>query len=217
MSQGTVNGRDASSPRPTRDDVIDLAHVWFRDSRRVDVQQLSRELGIGRATIYRWFSGREMIIGEVVWRIVAEALRRVEVREGCPETIEQFVHNHGEMAAAVRGYRPLSRFVSDDPEYALRVLSTRYSVVQGRLIEWNEVRLRAIPEIGPHVDISALAYAIVRVCESFIWSDMITGVPPAPDQATAMVAMLLAGACSTGRRQGPPGDGAANSQVLAVS
>lgn len=205
MSQEAVNGRDASPQRPTRDDVIDLAHSWFRDGRRVDVQQLSRELGIGRATIYRWYAGREVIIGEVVWRIVAEALRRVEDREGYPSTVEQFVHNFGEMATAVRGYRPLSRFVSDDPEYALRVLSTRYSVVQGRLIEWNVERLQAIPEIGPHVDITALAYAIVRVGESFIWSDMITGQPPAPKQATAMVALLLAGACSAQRCQIRPG------------
>jgi AcrR family transcriptional regulator len=197
MSQEAVNGRSRTPSRPTRDDVIDLAHDWFRDGRRVDVQALSRELGIGRATIYRWFSGREVIIGEVVWRIVAEALRRVEDREGYPATIEQFVHNYGEMAAAVRSYQPLSQFVSDDPEYALRVLSTRYSVVQGRLIEWNMLRLNTFPEIGPQVDISALAYAIVRVGESFIWSDMITGEPPAPEQATAMVALLLAGACST--------------------
>lgn len=203
MSQGTVNGHGATSQRPTRDDVIDLAHSWFRDGRRVDVQQLSRELGIGRATIYRWYSGREVIIGEVVWRIVAEALRRVEDREGYPSTVERFVHNFGEMATAVRGYRPLSRFVSDDPEYALRVLSTRYSVVQGRLIEWNAARLRTIPDIGSHVDITALAYAIVRVGESFIWSDMITGEPPAPKQATAMVELLLAGACSASSRRKP--------------
>jgi AcrR family transcriptional regulator len=196
MSHEAVNSRMPQHERVHRDDVIALAHDWFLDGRRVDIQALSRELGIGRATVYRWFAGREVVLGEVVWRILIEAIERVEARGGDLDAT-RFIQNFGFLAETVRNYEPLERFVADDPEYALRVLTSRYSVVQGRLIEWTVAKLAAMGELGPNTDVRDLAYAIVRLGESFIWSDMITGDPPQPDKATAMVGMLIAGACAT--------------------
>jgi hypothetical protein len=137
-----------------------------------------------------------VVLGEVVWRILIEAIERVEARGGDLDAT-RFIQNFGFLAETVRNYEPLERFVADDPEYALRVLTSRYSVVQGRLIEWTVAKLAAMGELGPNTDVRDLAYAIVRLGESFIWSDMITGDPPQPDKATAMVGMLIAGACAT--------------------
>lgn len=201
MSHEAVNSAPGRA-RATHDDVIDLAYAWFRAGRRVDIGQLARELGIGRATVYRWCSGREHILGEVVWRILIEAIERVESRHPGDDAAT-FIENFGRMAAMVRSYEPLERFLADDPEYALRVLTSRYSVVQGRLIDWTVARLRLIPDIESHTDATDLAYAIVRVGESFIWSDMITGQRPQPDKATTMVRLLVVGACS---RLPLPGD-----------
>jgi AcrR family transcriptional regulator len=198
MSHEAVNSRSPQNVRVRRDDVIDLAHDWFLDGRRVDIQALSRELKIGRATIYRWFAGREVVVGEVVWRILFEAIERVEARGGEVDA-NGFIRNFGFLAETVRSYEPLERFVADDPEYALRVLTSRYSVVQGRLIEWTVDKLAHLPELALYPYTSDLAYAIVRLGESFIWSDMITGDPPQPDKATAMVSMLIAGAHATPR------------------
>jgi hypothetical protein len=39
-----------------------------------------------------------------------------------------------------------------------------------------------------------LAYAIVRLAESFLWSDMIIGTDPQPGKATPVVELLLLGA-----------------------
>ena len=39
-------------------------HRYLR-GRRIDVQAIAVELGLGRATIYRWFGSREELIGEV--------------------------------------------------------------------------------------------------------------------------------------------------------
>jgi hypothetical protein len=44
------------------------------------------------------------------------------------------------------------------------------------------------------IDIDDLSYVIVRVCESFVWSDMITGAPPATDKAVKIVDMLISAA-----------------------
>ncbi|WP_433681399.1 QsdR family transcriptional regulator [Nocardia sp. CA-119907] len=183
----------AVSPKPAREDVIDLAHRWFLDGRRIDMRQLARELGIGRATLYRWWGSREVVIGEVVWRIIEEAITRVEAR-GYGAPAERFVRNFGRLADTVRTFEPLSRFVADDPEYGLRVLTSGYSVVQGRMIDWAAARLAGLPDLDPRIEIRDLAYAIVRLGEAFVWSDVITGDPPRSEKATAMVELLVSAA-----------------------
>jgi Tetracyclin repressor-like, C-terminal domain len=57
-------------------------------------------------------------------------------------------------------------------------------------------RLAGMDELAGAVDIEDLAYAIVRLGESFLWSDMITGSPPRADKAITMIELLLAGACA---------------------
>ncbi|WP_433523466.1 QsdR family transcriptional regulator [Nocardia pseudovaccinii] len=179
--------------KPVRADVIDLAHRWFLDGRRIDMQQLARELGIGRATLYRWWGSREVVIGEVVWRVIAEAITRVEAR-GYGAPAARFVRNFGKLADTVRTFEPLSRFVAEDPEYGLRVLTSRYTVVQARMIDWAAERLAGLPDLDPRIELRDLAYAIVRIGEAFVWSDVITGDPPQSEKATAMVELLVSAA-----------------------
>ena len=197
MRQNVSVSHPAVKPDRVRPhDAIDLAHNWFVAGRRIDAQQLARELGIGRATLYRWWGSREIIHGEVIWRIIADGIAQVESRgRGSGEA--RFLGNFRRLANAVRTNVAIAAFVSDDPEYALRILTTRDSVVQGRLIEWTENWLKRIPGIAERDDVHDLAYAIYRVSEAFIWSDMITGEPPQAEKATAMVELLLAGARHT--------------------
>lgn len=188
----TISGPPA---KPVREDVIDLAHRWFLEGRRIDMQQLARESGIGRATLYRWWGSREVVIGEVVWRIIAEAIGRVEARGSVSDDpAGRFVRNFGTLADTVRTFEPLTRFVADDPEYGLRVLTSSYTVVQGRMIDWAASRLTDLPDLDPRIEVRDLAYAIVRVGEAFVWSDIITGDPPQSNKATAMVELLVSAA-----------------------
>ncbi|APE38481.1 hypothetical protein BOX37_18665 [Nocardia mangyaensis] len=190
----------STPPKPVRERIIDLAHRWFLDGRRIDMQQLARESGIGRATLYRWWGSREVVIGEVVWRIIAEAIGRVEARDArlSDDPAGRFVRNFGTLAETVRTFEPLTRFVAEDPEYGLRVLTSGYSVVQGRMIDWVASRLTDLPDLDPRIEVRDLAYSIVRVGEAFVWSDIITGDPPQSGKATAMVELLVSAA--SGRR-----------------
>jgi hypothetical protein len=43
----------------------------------------------------------------------------------------------------------------------------------------------------PRADPDALAYAVVRITEGFIYNDAILAVEPAVDEAAAIVALLL--------------------------
>ena len=177
-----------------RSAVIAQAAEWFRAGRRIDLGRLASACGVGRATLYRWFDGREQVVGEAIWLGIAQAIERVESAE--PEYDRAaFLRSFSRLAHEVREYPPLARFASDEPEFAMRVLQSSGSVVQSRLIDWVQARLTDLAIPGPDgvrgVSREDLAYAIVRLAESFLWSDMIIGTPPQPGKATALVELLL--------------------------
>ncbi|WP_151901746.1 QsdR family transcriptional regulator [Tsukamurella tyrosinosolvens] len=181
--------------------VIHRAAQWFREGRRVDLGQLAKASGIGRATLYRWFEGREQVVGEAIWLGIAQAIARVEAAEPVRDRAA-FLRSFGRLAHEVRDYPPLAGFAADEPEFAMRVLQSRDSVVQARLIAWVGGWLTDLtipPSDGARgVARADLAYAIVRLAESFLWSDMIIGTPPQPDTAAALVELLLDGAAGRG-------------------
>jgi len=68
--------------------------------------------------------------------------------------------------------------------------------VQARTIVLNESLLREEVERGHlqlPVDAHTMAYALVRVAEAFLYSDMITGERPDLEKATQILALMLRG------------------------
>src|SRR3954453_8683358 len=66
--------------RASRQNVIDAAMARYLRGRRIDVQAIAGELGLGRVTIYRWFGSREELIGEILVRAARPLLE--EARAG---------------------------------------------------------------------------------------------------------------------------------------
>jgi len=188
---------ESTPSRVSRDHAFDVAMGWFLGGRRIDMSALARDLGVGRSTLYRWFTSREALLGDISWRIMADTIGRIEARDhGVGGSRERFLRVYGRLTETVRRFPPLMTFLADDPDYALRVLTSSYGTVQGTLIAWVARQLDVMDELPDTVDIDDLAYAIVRLGESFLWSDMITGSPPRADKAIAMIELLLAGACA---------------------
>ena len=54
----------------------------YREGLRVDITVVASRLGLGRATIYRWFGSRESLLGEVIARELEQlvARKRAQVR-----------------------------------------------------------------------------------------------------------------------------------------
>ncbi len=181
------------TPRTAPIDAFRLAKQWFLDGRRVDMQQLAAELGVSRATLYRWCGSRELLIGEVIWAINERSLQETRSKSrGSGRVLITRVLERS--LAQIRSFEALQQFVAEDAEYALRIITSKQSVVQARLIEWTAEFLREEVELRPDIDLADLAYVIVRVCESFVWSDMITGAPPETDKAVKIVDLLIAAA-----------------------
>lgn len=180
-------------PRCTPMDAFELARQWFLEGRRLDMQQLAAELGVGRATLYRWCGSRELLLGEVIWSIQRDGLSAAWSRTR-GEPVDRLVRTLTSVLRDIREYEPLQHFFAEGGEYALRVLTSNHSVVQRRLIDWFSQWLSDEADLDPTVDAGDLAYAIVRVLESFVWSDMITGAAPQPDTGGRMAGLLVSAA-----------------------
>jgi AcrR family transcriptional regulator len=179
--------------RPTPMDALRVARRHWLDGNRLDMGALAQELGISRATLYSWTGSREKLIGEVLWSFAEEGLKqaRATARASGPDRIvdvfERFIHLNAT-------FEPLRRFVAQDPELALRVLSSKSSPVQGRMIAAareliaEQVRTGAL---RPALEIETLAYTLIRVAESFLYSDVIAGSEPDVERAVEVVRVLL--------------------------
>lgn len=183
----------------------------YLDGERVDLTVVARELGLSRATIYRWFGSRELLIGQVIGdeleRLVARERARVHSR-GAIGLLKTFDRVNRVLARS----RALRRFLDQERSGAMRVLTASSGVIQPRAVA--SVRDLIVAEAGaggydPPADPAILAYAIVRLAEAFLYSDAGIGIRGDHEQLRAVEAALLGvnagnGGWSPGRR-GPAG------------
>jgi hypothetical protein len=84
--------------------------------------------------------------------------------------------------------------VERDPEFALRMLTTRATPVQARSVAEVERLIHeavAAGELDVSMDAHDLAYVIVRIGESFLYADAITGEQPDIGAARRAIEQLL--------------------------
>jgi len=88
---------------------------------------------------------------------------------------------------------PLRRFVAEDPELAMRVLTSKASPVQYRsTVAVRELidQLAATGAMNPALPTDELAYIIVRITESFLYRDVLTGTEADIETAIRAITIL---------------------------
>jgi AcrR family transcriptional regulator len=183
-------GRSAAA---SREDVIAAAMHRYLRGRRVDVQAISAELKIGRATVYRWFGSREALLGEVLVRAADPLLdaARAEARgRGGRALLDTFDRFNRSLIAAPA----LRQYVEQEREGALRVITSGAGVVEPHLV--GRIAALIDEEIArgayePSVETATLAYAMVRLAEAFLFSDVATGIRGDVEKLRAVEAALL--------------------------
>ena len=167
-------------------------HRYLR-GRRVDVQAIAAELGLGRTTVYRWFGSREGLIGEVLVRAAKPLLEdaRAKARgRGGPALLDTFDRLNRSLVDAPA----LRQFVEQEREVALRIITSSAGQPQqtmvARIAEMIEKEQRA-GNYDPPVEPSTLAYAIVRLAEAFLFNDAIAGIRGDVDRLRDVEAAIL--------------------------
>jgi len=201
--------------RPTALDAFRQARRTFLAGDRVDMQALARTLNVDRATLYRWVGSREQLLSEILWSLIdptIEKLRKAHCQPGQPATPSQSravpgpslaVPGPSPAAAVITGTvravianQGMQRFLDREGDLALRLLTTKASGFETRLIGLIGELIREEAESGrltAAVPIDDLPYVLVRIMESYIYLGLITGEHPDPDRAARVINALLPG------------------------
>jgi AcrR family transcriptional regulator len=181
------------APRPTAGDALRLARRKFLSPARLDMSALADELGVNRVTLYRWVGSRDRLLVNVVWSLAHETITRIdaEVASGAPDRVVEVVTRFLE---AVIGNAGMQRWLAEEGEHAMRLLTRHETDFQPRLIATIQellARETAAGRLDVPVDLHDLAYVIVRLIESYTYLDLITGERPDARRAEPILRMLL--------------------------
>jgi hypothetical protein len=192
--RGTVQAVTA-----TADDVVCLAAQWIHEGRRVDIRALAGELRVSRTTLHRRVGNRDRLLGQALWTMAEEAIRKVDAE------LDADLHGQpppgGYAAAAVTAFnravaanQGLRRFLDEEPLTAVRVLTDSRGFVQPRIVAAVEDRLRRDldgRDDPPFAPTDQLAFALVRLSESFLYANVIADRAPDIDTANRLIVALI--------------------------
>ncbi|NEA29125.1 QsdR family transcriptional regulator [Actinomadura bangladeshensis] len=183
-------GRDG---HPGRRRAIGLARAKFMAGERLDMQGLAGELGIDRTTLFRWVGNRDQLVVSAIVSITLPTLRRVIASaEGSgAEMIADVAERYARASIEADYFR---KWLESDPERVLRLLTSKASPLQRNVVAAFEQLLEdqyPAASAGMPLPLPDLAYLIVRIVESFVFSDLIAGNDPDWTKVGPAVAALL--------------------------
>lgn len=193
LQRQLAEGRAPTKATPL--DALDLARSWFNQGRRLDIQALARGLGVSRVTLHRWVGTREQLIVEVLWTSTERALTRLwdDVERSSLRT-SRTAEVLSLWASDVIAHPGIRQMQAEEAELIARLLTQDASEFQRRLVEKVADFLADDFATGRlTIDLTAdeLAYATVRLVESFVHTPAITGGAPDPDRNRRVLRALL--------------------------
>jgi AcrR family transcriptional regulator len=214
-----VPRRRGRPPRASRDDVLARAREEYLRGHRVDLTLVARSLGLGRATIYRWFGSRDDLLGEVlageVERLVAVQRARVRHR-GARGLLEVFDRVNRSLARSTA----LRTLLEQERDGALRLLTSGGGPVQPRAVACVQELIDAEVSTGTFrssADTGALAYALVRLAEAFLYNDVAIGIRGDWERLHQVEAALLGVPSASDGPGEPPGRSSADEPPAVAS
>jgi hypothetical protein len=126
---------------------------------------------------------------DIVWGLAEQTLAHVsgEVRGRGPERVVAIITRFVEVVISNPG---MQRWLADEGELAMRLLTRSDRGFQPRLIDWVEALLER-EEVELDADRREVAYVIVRVIESYTYLDLILGERPDAQRAEPILRLLL--------------------------
>jgi AcrR family transcriptional regulator len=185
--------RRGPSPGATREQVLAAAIERYARRERIDVMALTTQLGVSRASIYRWFGSREGLVGEVLVTTAEQLVDRARARaggSGSRRLLETFDLINRGLASS----EALRFFLQEERVSALRMLASGAGPVQPTMVRLIREIIDEEAQAGrfaPPTDSETLAYAIVRLAEAFLFNDAVADLRGDVEQLRKVQAALL--------------------------
>ena len=167
--------------QPSEERVIRAAARLFLSTGALDMRALARQLGIGRATLYRWRGSRDALLTDTLLWLGLRNLRRAEADVPTPPGPQRLVDVHALHIERMTNSPGLRTFVRAEPEIASRQLLDANGTVHvgmvralADLIQRQELEAGWRAPLGP----DRLASIIARIDETFMYADLIANDVP---------------------------------------
>lgn len=179
-------------PDADRRRAIDAATRIYLEGLPLDMSSLAQELGVGRATLYRWVGNRE----ELLAIVLAEATERTYrwAIERAPGSGADFVLDFVErVMRTVDASPPLRALTKREPLLFARLalmpgsIETVSARIMAEMLEREEAAGALTLALSPTV----LGQAIVRICDVHLYAPLLGGETAQIDTALDLVALLL--------------------------
>lgn len=178
----------------TEERVIRAAARVFLTTGTLEMRALARQLGIGRATLYRWRGSRDVLLSDVLLWLGLRNLRRCEAEVPTPPGPYRLRDVHALHIARMTDSPGLRAFVRTEPEVASRLLLDANGKVHvgmtralADLIQRQELDTGWRAPLGP----DRLAHIMSRVDETFMYADLIANDEPNIEAPLLVFEMLL--------------------------
>lgn len=190
--RGGAAGRRGRPATASPDDVLALVTELYLAGHRVDVTVVASRLGLGRATLYRWFGSREGLLGEAIARQLEllVARKRAEVRRRGAVGLLEVLDRVNQTLTRARAVR---RLLEQERDSAMRMLTSSAGVVEPRAVACIKGLIEEEMASGyqPPTDPETLAYALVQLRHAFLWNDATSGVRGDYERLREVQAALL--------------------------
>jgi len=184
----------ASRRLAVADQVLRAARRMFMATGTIEMRALARQLGIGRATLYRWQRDREALLGEVILSLAVANLLRCDAETKLPPGPERFCVVHDLHLQRITSSPPLRTFVQTEPDVARRVLLDAKSTVHVGITRALADYIRGQEDASgwkPPLPADVLGATLSRVSEVFLYSDLIANAEPDVTTPDVMLRLML--------------------------
>jgi AcrR family transcriptional regulator len=137
---------------------------------RITVDEVARETGVGRASVYRWFpGGREQLVDEAVtWEVGRYLDRLTEAVAGAPDLRTRLADALAFAHRALADHEVLQRLLATEPGALLPHLQQTAPLVVAVLADSLAAPVAAEPRRRPEVDPREAAEWLARMLLSFV-------------------------------------------------
>ena len=162
------------------------------------MQGLADELGFSRVTLFRTIGTREKLLADALWLLTEKTLQ-LAARRWEAERRDGELYSIGtgrNINMLVSRSSALHTLLGQEPALTIKVLTDPRGRVQTGVVAFVEATLRRdMDEHGyvPIADPADLAFALVRLGESFLYADVLASRQPDADAANRIQQALLEG------------------------
>lgn len=184
----------AQPARTVPEHVMRAAKRMFLANGMVEMRALARDVGIGRATLYRWNWSRDDLLQAVIAALGLANLARAEHDVSTPPGAERFCDVHDLHIRRICASTGMRSFIRSEPEVAARLLLDAGGRVHLSLVDGLADLIRRQQEEGgwqPPLPAERLAGLVARLTEAFMYGDLFARAEPDPDTPDLVLRMML--------------------------